>query len=224
MTTLRFFLVVFVLIAAGCTSTSPDEPEDPVPCGKAWDADGDNMGNDEELGRGLDPCNPDTDGDGIEDWNEVYRNFTDPTDSDTDGDTLTDGEDPAPLDASHDEDGDGVLDQYDLWWGENFQVGIEVIWTSNNSNGWYLYLNNQIYSVLPESFWGNSSDYSLTPQYWDWHDNSTKIIGNLTTWNDGEINEVVEIELNADYTAEHRFILKGNDWDINFFIRFEPKY
>ena len=60
---------------------------------------------------GIDP-NADTDGDGLSDWDEVFRLGTDPNRSDTDGDGLSDGAEHLaganPLDA--DENGDGIPD------------------------------------------------------------------------------------------------------------------
>ena len=60
---------------------------------------------------GIDP-NADTDGDGLSDWDEVFRHGTDPNQADTDGDGLSDSAEVLaganPLDA--DEDGDGIPD------------------------------------------------------------------------------------------------------------------
>jgi hypothetical protein len=77
------------------------------------DADGDTYADAAELEAGLDPANPDTDGDGVADGDEVTIYLTDPWVWDSDGDGLSDGEelfgnltDPLVWDT----DGDGVGD------------------------------------------------------------------------------------------------------------------
>ncbi|HUL44704.1 MAG TPA: OmpA family protein [Bacteroidota bacterium] len=77
------------------------------------DLDGDGLLNDEEVKIGTDPLNPDTDGDGLKDGDEVHIYHTDPLKKDTDGDGLTDGEEVLkyhtdPL--KKDTDGDGLSD------------------------------------------------------------------------------------------------------------------
>jgi hypothetical protein len=56
------------------------------------DADGDNYLDVLELEVGLDPYNPDVDGDGVADGDEVNIYLTDPFNFDTDGDGIGDGE------------------------------------------------------------------------------------------------------------------------------------
>ena len=56
------------------------------------DLDADNYADALELEVGLDPTNPDTDGDGVADGDEVTIYFTDPYTADPDGDGLVDGE------------------------------------------------------------------------------------------------------------------------------------
>src|SRR5829696_3830988 len=77
------------------------------------DLDADNYPDALEVEVGLDPRNPDTDGDGVADGDEVNLYGTDPFTWDTDGDGLSDGEelfvagtDPLVWDT----DGDGVSD------------------------------------------------------------------------------------------------------------------
>jgi len=54
------------------------------------DYDEDGLTNSTERDLGTDPENPDTDGDGLTDGDEVRKYYTDPKKSDTDGDNLTD--------------------------------------------------------------------------------------------------------------------------------------
>ena len=87
----------------------------------ALDGDDDGIPDDDEIDLGTDPLDPDTDGDGIDDGEELFDLGTDPTDSDTDGDGLDDGDEVAihqtnPIEA--DTDGDGLSDGVEvLDWG-----------------------------------------------------------------------------------------------------------
>ena len=62
---------------------------------------------------GTDPCNPDTDGDTINDGDEV-TNGTNPNDSDSDGDGCDDNIDSDPVDSGPDADEDGVPSGCDI--------------------------------------------------------------------------------------------------------------
>jgi hypothetical protein len=99
------------------TAAAPVESVEPVATdtavASAEDADGDNYLDALELEVGLDPYNPDVDGDGLADGDEVDIYFTDPWVWDTDGDGISDGEevfgiltDPLVWDT----DGDGLGD------------------------------------------------------------------------------------------------------------------
>lgn len=77
------------------------------------DHDGDGLTLREEQELGTDPNNPDTDGDGLWDGDEVRKYYTNPLNPDTDGDGLSDGDevlkyktDPNKADT----DGDGLND------------------------------------------------------------------------------------------------------------------
>jgi hypothetical protein len=94
---------------------------EPVPADTAvateTDLDADNYADAAELEAGLDPANPDTDGDGVADGDEVNIYLTDPFTLDSDGDGLADGEelfatstDPLVWDTN----GNGVSDGEDL--------------------------------------------------------------------------------------------------------------
>ena len=81
------------------------------------DDDMDGLMKKEEKLLGTDPKNPDTDGDGLKDGEEVNKYKTDPLKADTDGDGLTDGDEVMkyktdPLKA--DTDGDGLNDNDEL--------------------------------------------------------------------------------------------------------------
>ena len=68
-------------------------PWPPIPPWPATeDSDGDNYLDALELEVGLDPYNPDVDGDGVADGDEVNIYFTDPWYWDSDGDGISDGE------------------------------------------------------------------------------------------------------------------------------------
>ncbi|MBN2015545.1 DUF4215 domain-containing protein [Candidatus Dojkabacteria bacterium] len=110
----------------------PDEWEDRYDCvsstvpDSGGDPDSDGLTNKEEYENGTDPCDSDTDDDGINDGEEVKEHGTDPNDSDSDDDGLSDGDevkkygtdpnnpnDPGedgriPLTGEGDEDGDGL--------------------------------------------------------------------------------------------------------------------
>jgi hypothetical protein len=70
--------------------------------GALTDCDGDGLSDFAEVGIGTNPCNPDTDGDGVDDGTEVLVAGSDPNDDDTDDDGLLDG--------TEDADGDGIVD------------------------------------------------------------------------------------------------------------------
>lgn len=81
-------------------------------CDANEDLDGDGLGNLDEITRGTDTGNPDTDRDDLSDYAEVYEYGTDPLNPDSDGDTLSDGDDVllgfSPL--LPDTDNNGILD------------------------------------------------------------------------------------------------------------------
>jgi hypothetical protein len=67
------------------------EASDYTAVATAADQDADNLADDQEPGLGLDPANPDTDGDGVADGDEINIYGTDPLNPDTDGDGASDG-------------------------------------------------------------------------------------------------------------------------------------
>jgi hypothetical protein len=92
---------------------------DPTVAGQ--DPDHDGLTNLEEFLNGTDPHNPDTDGDGISDGDEVHKYHTNPLNPDTDGDGLSDGDEirlgTNPL--NPDTDGDGIPDGIEVKLGMN---------------------------------------------------------------------------------------------------------
>lgn len=77
------------------------------------DLDGDKLLNNEEKEIGTNPLNPDTDGDGLKDGEEVHVYRTNPLNKDTDGDGLTDGEEVLKYHTDQlkrDTDSDGLSD------------------------------------------------------------------------------------------------------------------
>ena len=75
---------------AADAAAAPETTERAV--ASATDQDADNAPDDLEPGLGLDPTNPDSDGDGVADGDEGNLYGTDPLTGDTDGDGLGDGE------------------------------------------------------------------------------------------------------------------------------------
>ena len=105
------------------------------------DADADGLSNLGEYQAGTDPHDPDTDGDGLSDGDEVNLHHTNPLDEDTDGDGLTDenelngyGTDPLVVDT----DDDGADDGYEIAHGLN---PVDLLGTNGVNHKW-LYHGN----------------------------------------------------------------------------------
>ncbi|MEP7706717.1 FG-GAP-like repeat-containing protein [Paraglaciecola sp. 25GB23A] len=88
-----------------------------IDAGSTLDNDADGLINKDELAKGTDLNNPDSDGDHLLDGDEVNIYYTDPLLTDTDGDGLSDfdevvthGTNPTLVDT----DGDGMLDKYEV--------------------------------------------------------------------------------------------------------------
>lgn len=94
----------YLHLNVGLTFTGKTGPED---------TDRDGLTDDYEDKIGTDPNNPDTDGDGLKDGEEVNAYKTDPLNPDTDGDGLKDGEEVRTYSTNPlnpDTDGDGLRD------------------------------------------------------------------------------------------------------------------
>jgi len=91
------------------------------PIQRAGDVDDDGLNNSNEIARGTDLTDADTDGDGLSDGAELHQHGTDPTIADTDEDGLADraeikeGTDPTTADT----DGDGLSDEREIAVGTN---------------------------------------------------------------------------------------------------------
>jgi len=100
------------------------------------DIDGDGLDNVTELSLGTDPLNPDSDGDGLTDGEEVTLYATDPLKMDSDGDYLSDGKEVNVYGSNptHDDTGDvaprdnpdGTLNTGDLVVLQRLVLGLET--------------------------------------------------------------------------------------------------
>ena len=94
------------------------------------DEDGDGLDREQEAQLGTSDYSWDSDGDGLNDWEEVFTYGTDPADSDSDDDGMPDGWEVAhglnPLvnDAGGDLDGDGVTNLDEYLQGRNPNAGV----------------------------------------------------------------------------------------------------
>ena len=77
---------------AAAPETGSAPPPSDAAVATPTDQDADNAPDELEPGMGLDPTNPDTDGDHVADGDEGNIYGTDPTIADTDGDGVSDGE------------------------------------------------------------------------------------------------------------------------------------
>ncbi|WP_146531615.1 dockerin type I domain-containing protein [Novipirellula artificiosorum] len=89
------------------------------------DADGDGLWDAQELNIGTDPRSADTDGDQLDDWVEFNEIYTDPTNQDSDGDSLDDFLEFTFFKTSPylaDTDGDQLTDDYEIFANRNPRV------------------------------------------------------------------------------------------------------
>ncbi|GAB4308251.1 MAG: hypothetical protein Kow0069_06350 [Promethearchaeota archaeon] len=126
---------------------------DPLNASDAWgDAEGDGLLNVYEWGNGTSPHDPDSDGDGLGDRDEMVTWSTSPTSNDTDGDGLGDGEEvnvygTDPADSDTDDDGYGD--------GEELHAGTNPrSWISNPRTRWLLGVALLAAAASPAVAWG----------------------------------------------------------------------
>ncbi|MCC7070499.1 MAG: hypothetical protein IT383_04195 [Deltaproteobacteria bacterium] len=82
------------------------------------DSDQDGVSDGDEQAFGTDPYYPDTDFDGLSDFDELYNFGTDPLNADTDFDGIPDAEDPDTTPwGEYDSDGDGLTDAQEQYLG-----------------------------------------------------------------------------------------------------------
>lgn len=127
--------------------------------GVDYDADG--LLNETEIQLGTNPYAPDTDGDGLSDYAELFVHGTSPLTTDTDGDGIPDGWEvqhglnPRFNDASDDLDGDGLSNLAEYQWSQSHANTLDprtpystspalsdyALATGNRTN-WFLYDRN----------------------------------------------------------------------------------
>jgi hypothetical protein len=120
--------------ATTTTSTTSTTTTTAVPV----DTDDDGLTDGEEAGLGTDPNDPDSDGDSIDDGDEVGTYGTDPLAADSDGDGIDDyaeidthGTDPL----NPDSDGDGLQDGYEAIPGPGFQGNTDPLDPDTDDDG-----------------------------------------------------------------------------------------
>ena len=138
------------------------------------DSDNDGLTDDEEQQLGTDPNNPDTDGDGLNDGDEVNVYNTNPTLVDTDGDGYSDGIEvnagTDPLDPTSYPAIGGIEFDTDKGWyfptaTGPYRVEFKSVEVVDNNNGilQYTYVEGETIKVVVT---GLSSDYSATLELW----------------------------------------------------------
>lgn len=119
--TISTLLIISVLILSGCGPSEPAGDPDPLTLEylmsltdeelRNRDSDGDEVNDyDEIYVYETNPLSPDTDEDGLNDYDEIFEHGTDPLTADSDDDGLSDGDEvnvynTDPLNADSDEDG-----------------------------------------------------------------------------------------------------------------------
>lgn len=182
--------------------------------GSDWDSDQDGMSNEEEWHRGTDRCFPDTDHDQWNDFEEVYRYFTDPLKNDTDNDGLIDSKDPLPKNDMGDYDGDGLLDQFDFdpWMDAQYTISIE--WTINFTNGNEYYWSFDIDDIDIEDIYindGENQTQEIIFDY-DWPDEKFSLEANLT------VNSVTYLKIMDGWSLQYYH--EDDDGTLGYTVRY----
>ncbi len=175
----------------------PFEPLDPDDDHFLKDTDNDGLTDFYEEELGTNATNPDTDGDGLNDGNEILKEFTNPLDPDSDDDGINDGEEVYKgLDGyitdpnTNDTDSDSLLD-----WDEIHLFGTDPTKKDTDEDG-------LLDSIELDSSSGNTTD----PLEWD-SDKDTLPDG----WRDFNQNDVKDLGEFEDRNLDGK--LDAGDWN-----------
>ena len=163
------------------------------------DTDNDNLSDYREMELMLDPCNPDTDSDGVFDRMEIEVLMTDPHISDSDTDGLSDGlevlirTDPLLVDTDRDGLNDSVEYSFDKYWNTTFGWDpMSRLYFDTDGDG----LSDWIESIQSTDILSNDTDHDNLSDYAE-----VVVIGSdpldSDSDNDG-LSDGFEVELGTD--------------------------
>jgi P pilus assembly chaperone PapD len=182
-----------------------DGPLDP-------DTDGDGLTDGEEVKEyGTNPLDPDTDNDGLQDGEEVKMYDTDPDDDDSDGDGMPDGWevdynlDPNNNDASDDPDGDGLSNLEEYQKGTNPQHSDKINHVPVARDDFYEIVENNTLSISAPGVLANDSDEDGDPFTAVLLNDVTH--GALDLYSDGSFSYTPDV----DFSDSDHFTYRAND-------------